>query len=269
MLVSVCIPTYNGARYISRALESVLGQTHQELEVVVSDHGSSDATLKVVELMNDGRIRIVHCPRSASIAENWNNAVARGTASFVKVMGQDDVLYPDAIRSELSVMSAHEREVAFCISDRDVIDPNGNVVFRPSRRFGEPRKLQSTELLRSVVTSGTNTIGEPVAVMFRKEAWHSVGGFRGEYVIDLDFYARLLTQYQGFWTGLRVGAFRVHTDSWGSNLMARQFKILSLFRRLHHEQPATIRRRDLAIGALRAIVRTPFRVITQQVIGRR
>lgn len=269
MLVSVCIPTYNGERFIVETLNSVLSQSHPHLDVVISDHGSSDSTLELVNAIGDERVRVVHMPRGRSIAENWNNAVAAGVASFVKVMGQDDVLYPDAIRSELSAISACESEVAFCFSDRDVIDPNGRTVFRPGRPFGNPKKLRSTDLLRSVVSSGANPIGEPVAVMFRKEAWHSIGGFRGEYVIDLDFYARLLMQYQGFWTGIRVGAFRVHADSWGSNLMARQFKIITLFGRLHHEQPSTIRRRDLVIGALRAVVRTPVRVIAQQVVGRR
>lgn len=268
MLISVCIPTYNGERFIVETLNSVLNQSHPHLDVVISDHGSSDSTLELVNAIGDERVRVVHMPRGRSIAENWNNAVAASTASLIKVMGQDDVLYPEAIRAELSVMSACGSEVAFCFSDRDVIDPNGKVVFRPERSFGNSRKLRSTDLLRSVVVSGMNPIGEPVAVMFRKEAWRSVGGFRGEYVIDLDFYARLLTSYQGFWTGFRVGAFRVHADSWGSNLMARQFKIISLFGRLHHEQPSTIRRRDLVVGALRAVVRTTVRVIAQQVIGR-
>jgi len=269
MLVSVCIPTYNGEKYIVEAVRSVLDQRYRELEIIVADHGSSDSTLKAVTSLNDERIRIIHTLRSATVAENWNNSVAASSGSLVKVMGQDDILYPDALEKEVSAILQHGPDAAFCFSDRDIVDRSSRVSLRPSRRRGQAGIVVADQLLRLIVRSGTNPIGEPVAVLFRRESFDRVGGFRGDYVIDLDFYVRMLNVGNAVWSGARIGAFRVHAASWGSRLLAGQFKIIALFSEMRSNRPEVVRRSDLISGSARAIMPTPLRVMAQQVIGRR
>ena len=65
-MISVCIATYNGARYIAEQLASILKQLSAEDEVVVSDDGSTDGTIDIVRSFNDRRIRIVDGPRRPS-----------------------------------------------------------------------------------------------------------------------------------------------------------------------------------------------------------
>lgn len=269
MLISVCIPTYNGQRYIAESLRSVLGQSHGELEIIVSDHGSSDSTLNIVKSFHDHRIRIVHTPQSSSIAENWNHAVYESRGDFVKVIGQDDVLYPNALERELAVIDSHEADITFCFSDRDIINPSSRVMLRPRRRQKEVGRVAAADLLRLIVRSGKNPIGEPLAVLFRRGLFEQIGGFRGDYLIDLDFYVRLLGVGDGVWTGECVGAFRVHAGSWGSNLRMRQFSIIDLFSSLHRSNPQLVRQLDVLIGSARALVLVPLRVIVQQIAGRR
>jgi glycosyltransferase involved in cell wall biosynthesis len=269
MLISVCIPTYNGQRFITEAVASVLNQSYREIEVIVSDHGSTDSTLEIVRAINDDRIRLVHTSRSSTVADNWNRAVSESRGAFVKVMGQDDVLYPTALETEIAVMGNQPPNVCMCFSDRDLIDTHGEVVRRVRRRLGSTRVLNSDQLFRYVVRSGTNPIGEPVAVLFRRTAWEAVGGFRGRYVIDLDFYSRIAANGPTAWTGLCVGAFRVHADSWGSSMTTGQLAVIPLYGRLRGQRPETIRVWELLLGAARALVRTPIRLLAQHIVGRR
>ena len=269
MLISVCIPTYNGQQYIAESLKSVLKQSHHELEVVIADHGSSDSTLDIVKSFQDDRIRIVNTQRSSSIADNWNHAVRVSRGALIKVMGQDDILYSNALQSELAVLKSYETDVAFCFSNRDIINPASRVTLRPRRRQKGVGRVAAADLIRLIVRSGTNPIGEPVAVLFRRRVFEQVGGFRGDYVIDLDLYIRLLGAGDGVWTGECIGAFRVHAQSWGSNLIARQYSVIALSSALRNDRPQIVRQVDVVIGTARTVVLVPLRAIAQQLAGSR
>ena len=90
--ISVCIPTYNGAKYIAQTIESILNQTFTDFEIIVSDDGSLDKTLKIVSSFNDPRIVRIDRLSKVGAEANWNNAVANASASLVKLVCQDDIL---------------------------------------------------------------------------------------------------------------------------------------------------------------------------------
>jgi len=262
MLVSVCIPTFNGERFIRQTIQSVLSQSHSNLEVVISDHSSSDATLGIVRSFIDPRIRIVNTPRDVGIADNWNAAVFHARGSLVKVMGQDDLLYPKAIESEVDVMRTANALVGFCYSDRDVVGARGELIRRRRSKLGHTD--ESGELIRRIVRSGGNPVGEPVAVLFRRMAWEQVGGFRGSYVIDLDFYSRVLTRFSAVATNSCVGAFRVHRSSWGSRQLTQQFGVIAFYLQLRSNWAPNVALHDVFIGSTKAMIRTPLRILIQQ-----
>ena len=115
--VSVCIPTFNGAGTIRQAVLSVLGQTHQNIEVVISDDGSTDATIESIRSIHDKRIRILEPVPRTTAAANWNRCVRESKSNLIKVMGQDDILYPECLRIELESMAASQAVLSF----RDVM----------------------------------------------------------------------------------------------------------------------------------------------------
>ena len=57
-LVSICIPTYNGERFVKETLDSIVNQTHRNIEILVSDHSSSDSTRQIIESFHDERIHL-------------------------------------------------------------------------------------------------------------------------------------------------------------------------------------------------------------------
>lgn len=90
-MISVCIATYNGARYIAEQLASILKQLSAEDEVVVSDDGSTDGTLDIVRSLNDRRIRIVDGPRRHSPTLNFEWALRNAKGEYIFLADQDDV----------------------------------------------------------------------------------------------------------------------------------------------------------------------------------
>jgi glycosyltransferase involved in cell wall biosynthesis len=94
--VSIGLPVFNGARYLASTLESLLAQTHENLEVVVVDNGSSDATADVAEAAaaKDPRIRLVRSPTNLGAIANFNRAIAETTGEFVMWAADHDLYRP-------------------------------------------------------------------------------------------------------------------------------------------------------------------------------
>ena len=100
-LVSVVIPVRNEARWIARTLRSVFDQTHRELDVIVVDDGSSDATPDIVAQHGDSRLRLLRRPPvGACAARNAGLAVAGGT--LIQMLDGDDLLDPDKIARQVA-----------------------------------------------------------------------------------------------------------------------------------------------------------------------
>ena len=98
-LVSVLIPTYNSAAYIERALNSAVRQTHRNLEVVVQDNASSDATFEIAaeHARSDRRISVERNQTNIGPWRNWQAALSRCSGDYIKVLWSDDWMEPTCI----------------------------------------------------------------------------------------------------------------------------------------------------------------------------
>lgn len=264
--VSVCVPTHDGARWVEETVRSVLAQTYDDHEIVVSDDHSRDATMQVVRAIGDPRIRIVEPSPTRGAAANWNHAVRSSVGEYVKVLCQDDLLYPGALAAEVAALDA-DRGAAFTFFRRDVVDSAGRRVnrwphFRAPDTAGGPAALA-----RDVVRSGRNPIGEPVAVTFRRAAFDRTAGFRGAYVIDLDMWLQLAALGPGVPIAGTLGAFRVSPTSWSNTLRREQHdEVRALQRRLRAEYPDSVSAWDVAVGRGAVGLLTLARQLVQRVV---
>ncbi len=128
-LVSVCIPTYNGADHIKDALNSVLKQTYQNFEIIISDDGSKDDTLDIVESFDDKRIHIVKNTDCHGIRGNWFNCIKIAGGKYVKVLCQDDLIYKDCLFQEVAAFE-NNPSVSVVTGASDVIDSEGKIVMK-------------------------------------------------------------------------------------------------------------------------------------------
>lgn len=117
-MISICIATYNGARYIGEQLASILKQLSAEDEVVVSDDGSTDGTLDIVRSFNDRRIRIVDGPQRHSPTLNFEWALRNAKGEYIFLADQDDVWLEGKVRR--CVEELHECDCV--VSDAKVTD---------------------------------------------------------------------------------------------------------------------------------------------------
>ena len=266
--ISVCIPTYNGEKYIAQTIESILNQTFTDFEIIVSDDGSSDNTLEIVGSFNDPRIVRIDRLSKVGAEANWNNAVANASASLVKLVCQDDLLYSQCLEVEVQTMSKSEnQDVSFCFHLRDFVTPNSRKLRSHRVGYSNLQKYSKTEILTKVVRSGGNPIGEPMAVTMRKLSLNSAGKFRGDYVIDLDMWSKLSDQGSALFIEQHLSAFRISKTSWTSNLKKSQMSsVRTLSKKIQVDSDGAITKFDLLRGQIVGLVRAPVRQVVSSLI---
>ncbi len=136
-MVSVCMTTYNGARFVREQIDSILGQLGDADELVISDDGSTDGTWEILAEVadRDARVRILHGPGRGVIA-NFNHVLAQSAVAHGRRKGvifladQDDVWYPDKVRRVLKHL--HETDADLVLHDVRVTDENLEATIYPS-----------------------------------------------------------------------------------------------------------------------------------------
>ena len=122
-MVSVCIATYNGEKYIKDQLLSILCQIDNYDEIIVSDDSSTDETLNIIRSINDNRIRILDNNKYQSPIYNFENAIKHANGDYIFLSDQDDVWLPDRIK----LMKTYLDNYCLVISDCKIVDSLLNV----------------------------------------------------------------------------------------------------------------------------------------------
>lgn len=253
--VSVCVPVYNGETFLAETLRSVLDQTYRDFELIVLDNASTDATNAIVRSFTaDPRVRLERNPTTIPQPDNWREAVRRCRAPLIKLVCADDLLHPRCLEYQVGPMEA-DPGLAVVAARRHMVDERSRVLV-PRRGLGGLTGVRSSvEVARQVVRNGANPIGEPGGVLFRREHYFAVGGWRPErrWVMDLDLWLRLL-QY-GEFLGLpeTLAAFRIGRDSLSAEnetlIYTQQKEFIEELGASPHLQ---VRGIDLMIGRMRA-----------------
>ena len=255
-LVSVVIPVRDGERYIGEALRAALDQTLRDLEVVVADNASTDRTLEVVAALGDDRVRVMPSAVDIGPGANWNRAVRAARGRFVKLLCADDVLEPSCVEQQVAAFATKEGDnIRLVCARRRIIDGGGHVLMERgfARRFSGT--IQGPVAARLVIRSGGNLIGEPAAVMFRKDDALAVGLFDegAQYVIDLDLWLRLLRSGSLYVINKPLASFRISAGSWSVSLAEKQAHQFRDLAQLHGRDPRLgVPHLDVVLGCLAA-----------------
>lgn len=110
-LVSVVTPVYNGGRFLEECIESVLAQTHRNLEHVILDNASNDETPAIVarSASRDARVRVFRNPETLWVIDNWNSVLERISpdSRYSKILHADDTMQPDCLEKMVAVAERH------------------------------------------------------------------------------------------------------------------------------------------------------------------
>ncbi len=244
--VSVLVPTFAGERFLAEALGSVVSQTHEHLEVIVCDDGSSDATLDIASAFaaDDPRIRVERNPTQLGPVGNFERCLSLASGPYVKYLMQDDVLEPDAIERLVGALAAAD-DVVLATSRRVRIDEAGRPL--PDRPETEPVSrvdtvLDGRALGDLVLEENLNRIGEPSTVLFRRAALGGsapfrLGGERYRYLADVALWLQLLASGRGAYLAAPFSRSRQHRDQDSRNRTNMVVSVLE-WQRLQREAVA-------------------------------
>ncbi|MSW94577.1 MAG: glycosyltransferase [Actinobacteria bacterium] len=219
-LVSIVIPVFNGMPYLIDLVDSIFAQTYSPIEIVFSEGGGTDSSLEYLRTLHDPRVRIVEMPSGTTAAENWTSASQSATGEFVKLVCQDDLLATDAIERQVKDLQDQPTAV-MAFAQRDIVDASGRVVYTRRGCSGLKSGLMpGNDLIKETYLRGMNIIGEPVAVLFRRQPLLDAMPWDGSnpLMLDISCYQKVATNQFVVVRKQSVGAFRVSTSSWSTRL---------------------------------------------------
>lgn len=186
--VSVVLPVFNAAATLKRALDSVLGQSLRDLEVLVVDDGSSDGSPAIAETIGDAHVRCLRHPRNLGAAAARNTGVLAAKGRYVAFIDADDEWMPDKLARQVRWLADAEPEVAAVCT--------GFIMHREGRESGQvriplARRGWAKELL------DVCPVAPGATLMVERRVFDDIGLFCTELerFEDWDWLLRYLTRY--------------------------------------------------------------------------
>jgi len=226
-LVSICIPTYNGAKYLQEALDSIKQQTYPNIEVIISDDNSTDNTLEICEEFKKNApfpVYIYSHPPEG-IGANWNHCIEKSHGEFIKMFFQDDILQPTCV--EVMMKTLLENNLECIVSKREIIDEHSQKVTDGNwyTKFNDLQKPAGLPVDRFVtiskhnlkelnfkIYSTDNIIGEPCVSLFSRKLYNKIGPFSTELqqILDYEYWLRVLRKFNIGIINEKLVSFRYH-----------------------------------------------------------
>lgn len=215
--VSVCIPTYNRAGMLKESIESVLAQTFQDFELIVSDNASTDDTEQMVRSFHDRRI--VYSRNAENFGWQWNmgQVLSLAKGELLGVLPDDDIMLPDNLARKVEVLRRYPH-AGLVHSKYHLIDAEGRVI-RPNTNWGHgPDRVSDAiesgqEVLRSLLL-GYNTINLPT-VLYRRECYDRLGGFTKalSHADDYEYWMKIAAHYDVAFVAEPLVKWRIHSGT--------------------------------------------------------
>lgn len=118
MQISVCIATYNGEKYIKEQILSILPQLSETDEIIISDDGSKDNTISILQNFNDNRIKVFFNNAPHGVVPNFENAIKHATGKIIFLSDQDDIWMPHKVATVMNSLKNYD----FAVHNAEIIN---------------------------------------------------------------------------------------------------------------------------------------------------
>ena len=252
--ILVFVPTYNSEKYLRQCLDSVLQQTFQDWECVISDDASSDKSVEIAREYEkkDSRFKVLIHGFNVGAANNWNRAKENNNSFATKILCADDYLNPVALSVQLNILKRNETAIVF--SERHIIFPNGRKLHPKLPKYAS--NISFNDAFMFYINLGRNIFGEPVTALFRTDLFVKSEGFdsRFEYAIDTSGYMAIARGHDVTFDNSVVGAFRVSKSQWSHKLRAKQFAhIFDFIDHLVEVEGIQVTKSEVLIGKIKVM----------------
>lgn len=214
--ITVCIPTYNGERYLAEAIRSVLLQIDKISCVIVSDDGSKDSTIHIVNSFNHKKIKKVFHKKNLGMVGNWNYLIESVDTEYLTIFHQDDVYYPNYFEKVYESILNQGADLGY--TDVETLNSKNEKYFDPKfeikRRISSENRLWEGQKMLRTLFYGC-FINCPT-VMYKTEIFNKVGFFDASYqfVQDWDFWFRVaLSSCKASYIPSKLYGYRIHESN--------------------------------------------------------
>jgi predicted O-linked N-acetylglucosamine transferase (SPINDLY family)/GT2 family glycosyltransferase len=247
--VTICIPTYNGEKFLAEAIASAFWQTYPNIEIILSDDNSTDKTVEIaksLEQKSSFEFSIIEHSQYG-LAQNWNFCISQAKGKYIKFLFQDDVLEPNAIEKMVN-LAEQDEEIGLVFSPRRLFTNTGDTVYDTNslmhheakdvhKAWSRLKLIQSGhQLLQdpNILDNPINKIGEPSTVLIRKDVFEKVGLFNSEFcqLVDLEMWLRIMSQYKIGFIDQVLSHFRIHSQQQTRRNVALKNAILLDYKKL-------------------------------------
>lgn len=156
--VSVAMTTFNGEKYVEEQIKTILKSLRDGDELIISDDGSTDNTLKIIKSIEDNRIKLINGPKKG-LKQNFNNAIKNSTGDIIFLSDQDDIWMENKVEEVLKEFE--DEKIILIQHDTVVIDENNNIIYES---FAKHRKVK-TGIIKNLIKNSYHGC----CIAFRKE----------------------------------------------------------------------------------------------------
>jgi glycosyltransferase involved in cell wall biosynthesis len=217
--VSVLVPTYNYAHFLDETIQSALGQTYRDFELLIVDNCSDDDTAMVVaKYQHDQRVSFHRNEKNLGLVGNWNRCLELAKGEYIKFLCADDKFEPTILEKYVEIMDG-DPGISLITCDKQAFGSKTHETITPVQ-YRQPGSKSVLDML----FNNYCWIGEPTSVMFRRRDL-SVGRFSEQYIqyVDWEFWIRLLSIGDCYVVPQKLAFVRFHPRTNSKQLKKRRF----------------------------------------------
>jgi glycosyltransferase involved in cell wall biosynthesis len=228
-LVSICLPTYNYARFLPQAIQSVLAQTVGDFELLVYDDASTDDTVAVMQpFLDDERVKLIVQEQNQGIFANFNQSFGQARGRYIKFLCADDWLEPTYLEKTLPLFEQMP-DLSLVTTAHWHANEEGQHTATQYGPFGDGPRVPAELVARRLARWG-NVIGMPTNTLIRRDLLVKVEGFDAEYApgADVQLWLKLLAEGDMGWVPEKLCTWRIHgnhTHSYGDDPTESTFRV--------------------------------------------
>lgn len=192
------LPVYNGARYLRQSIDSCLGQTYRDIELIIVDDGSTDDTPGIIKSYSDARIRRLRLDKNMGLPHALNSGFDAALGEYLTWTSADNFYLLRAIETMAGVL-AGDRSVDFVYADFYQVDENGKIT--AARKMRSPRHLGIK-----------NCVG--TCFLYRRKVYSEIGDYNPEALLaeDYEYWFRVREKFRMKRIKRFLYCYRIHPD---------------------------------------------------------
>ena len=215
-MITILLATYNGEKFISKSIESILNQTFKDFELLIGFNGTTDNSKEIVNQFNDDRIRIFDYGDEKGKSKTLNKLIIESKYEWIAIQDDDDIWISTKLEKQINYVESYDVIGTFI----NYINTDGDII-------GSPSLSTHNEDIKKNSFSGGNQVANTSSI-FKKSDALEIGGWREglDGIEDYDFWLRLMRNNKIFFNVPEILVLhRLHSNS---NFNTKQYDLTKI-----------------------------------------